>query len=375
MSTTEELIRRLDAQHTEIKDLHQKSSQATDRKLGEVTSRLTEVEQTLAQRRPTGGGYTGKTLGSMVIEAADFKEYTRRGCSGSVRIPIDLKTVTLQPGSAGALAVPDYQPDPVLIPRTRLTVRQLLAGGQTTSNLVKFTKQTGRTNAAAVVTEGGLKPESNITFDLEDAPVRTIATWVPVSRQAIDDAPVLQSVIDSELRYMIGLTEEEQILFGDGTGENILGLSAQVAAYNAPFTVSNPTNLDTVLLAIAQAQLSKIAATGVILNDIDWLKMQSTKDSQGRYILGGPGAASIGSTLWSLPVVATPAMSASEFMVGAFAIGAQVVDRMQTEVLISSEGSDNFRKNLYTVRAEERVALLVKIPEAIVFGDFDTATH
>lgn len=266
--TTEDLIALLDTQHGAIKAMHQK----TDQRVGEMAGRLTEVEQILVQRRGGGGPAADRTLGSIVTSSAQYKNFIgAMGSHGTVKIPIEA-ALTTAPNSAGGLIVPDQQREPVMIPRTRLTVRNLLAPGQTNSNLVKFTKQTGRTNAASVVTEGAEKPESNITFTLEDAPVRTIATWIPVSRQAMDDAQQLQSVINTELLYFIGLVEEEEILFGDGTGEHIQGLSVQVTTFSPPFVVVAHTRLDTILLAIAQAQQSKIVASGIILNDLDWLK-------------------------------------------------------------------------------------------------------
>lgn len=377
MSTTEKLIEHLDAQHTEIKGLHAKAGE----RLGTVEGRLTEVEQMLAQRRDGGGPSVSDGLGSIVTKSQGYKNFVAAGCKGTYRVPLEGKSITTLGTSGGGLIPEDRQREPVMIPRRRLTVRDLLAPGQTNSNLIKFTRQTGRTNNASVVTEGHPKPESNVTFELAEAPVRTIATWIPVSRQVMDDAPLLASTIDSELRYFIGLEEEEEILFGDGSGEHLRGLSVQVTNYDAPFTIEATTNLDIILIAIAQAQQSRVMTTGIVVNDLDWKKMQGIKDAQERYILGGPGGA-IGSALWQVPVVDTPAMPQGEFMVGAFAIAAQIVDRMQTEVLVSSEASytsggntvHSFISNMLVVRAEERVALAVKIPEAIVYGDFNTAT-
>ena len=179
----------------------------------------------------------------------------------------------------------------------------------------------------------------------------------------------LGSLIDAELRYGLQLEEEHQFLSGDGTGQNILGLIPQSTPYSAPFAVDHEQMLDVLLLAIAQAEASLIPADGVIVNSLDWRKMQALKDSQGRYLGSGPfGLAS--SLAWQLPVVATPSLEPGEFMVGGFKAAAQIFDRMDIEVLVSSEDRDNFIKNMLTVRAEERVALAVKRPQALVYGTY-----
>jgi HK97 family phage major capsid protein len=58
-----------------------------------------------------------------------------------------------------------------------------------------------------------------------------------------------------------------------------------------------------------------------------------------------------------------------KFLVGAFKLQT-LYDRMAPEVLISSENVDDFEKNLYTMRCEERIALAVKRPQALIYGDF-----
>ena len=78
-------------------------------------------------------------------------------------------------------------------------------------------------------------------------------------------------------------------------------------------------------------------------------------------------------TLWGLPVVATQSMASGKFLAGAFQLGAQIFDRMDAMVEISTEDDQNFRKNLVTVLAEERLALAVYRPEAFVKGDFAAA--
>ncbi|RWQ44928.1 phage major capsid protein, partial [Mesorhizobium sp.] len=99
-----------------------------------------------------------------------------------------------------------------------------LGAGRTSSASVEFLRQSGFVNRAAPVAEGAAKPESDITFELLDTKVRTIAHWVKASRQVLDDIPLLQTTIDGELRFGVAFAEDVQLLVGDGTGVNLHGM-------------------------------------------------------------------------------------------------------------------------------------------------------
>lgn len=68
------------------------------------------------------------------------------------------------------------------------------------------------------------KPESAITFTDKDAKAVVIAHWLKVTTQMLSDAPALQSFIDNILRHGLNIKLERQILAGDGTNGNMLGL-------------------------------------------------------------------------------------------------------------------------------------------------------
>lgn len=348
-------------------------------KHGELAGRLTEVEQTLAQKSKENEPAGAKSLGQMFVENDRVKAFNS-ATRGAVRVQInraDIMNVTGTVGSnnsvANSLVGTDRLPGIITPPERKLTIRDLLAPGQTSQGMVEYVQETGFTNNAAVVTEGSTKPQSELTFELKHAPVRTIAHIFKASRQILDDAPALRSYIDMRARYGLRLEEEDELLNGDGTGAHILGLIPSATAFNAAFEVEAKQRMDTIRLAILQVFLAEFPASGVVLNPTDWAAIQLTKDSQERYIIGNPQE---GNTprLWNLPVVETQAMDATEFLVGAFNMGAQLFDRMEIEVLLSTENSTDFEKNMVTIRAEERAALAVYRPAAFVTGDFDTAT-
>ncbi|WP_062220502.1 phage major capsid protein [Aureimonas sp. D3] len=338
-------------------------------RLSELSDRNLDLEQRLSSRFGGAGGREApKSLGEQVGASDAVKQFAAGGARGTVKVEVQ-NAITSASTSAGTLIVPEREAEVLGIPRRQMTIRQLLDQGSTTSNLVQYAKQTARTNAAAPVAEGALKPESNYEWRLSEAAVRTIAHWIPVSRQAMDDIPQLQGEIDGELRYGLDFAEEAQILKGSGVGENLNGLMTQATAYAAAFTPAAKTMIDTMRLALLQASLTEFPADGIVLHPTDWARIELTKDAGGNYIfanivqLAGP-------QLWGRPVISTQAQDEDNFLVGAFRAAAKIYDRMDVEVLISSEDRDNFVKNMLTVRAEKRLALAVKRPAALIKGRF-----
>ena len=257
----------------------------------------------------------------------------------------------------------------------RLTVRDLLTPGRTASNSVQYVKETGYANAAATVSEttGPTKPQSDIKFDVLTSNVTTIAHWVLATRQILDDVPMLQSYIDGRLTYGLALVEESQLLNGGGTGTDLNGIYTQATAFTPPITIPAPvTKIDVLRLAMLQTALSELMSTGVVLHPADWASIELLKDTTGQFIIGNPQG-NLSPTLWGQPVVATQSMATGKFLTGAFQLGAQIFDRMDAMVEISTEDDQNFRKNLVTILAEERLALAVYRPEAFVKGAFAAA--
>jgi HK97 family phage major capsid protein len=263
-------------------------------KIEAIETRNLDVEQKIAGIR--GGGRTSesqRSVGQQVAESDTLKSFVGNGARGSVRIPVKMAITSDSgsPGSAGDLIWSHRETEIVQLPRRTMTIRQLLFQGRTTSNLVEYARQTVRTNAAAPVAEGAAKPESNYVWDRADAPVRTIAHFVKVSRQAFDDAAQLQTEIDGELRYGLDLVEEAQLLKGSGAGQNLSGLVTQSTAYSPAFTPTSATMIDTLRLAVLQASLNEFPATGIVLNPIDWARIELLKDGRAA-TCGPPRAAS-----------------------------------------------------------------------------------
>jgi HK97 family phage major capsid protein len=372
MLELDELARRFDEHHTEVKGFFAESEKG----LKGVNARLGDIEQKMARRGGNGsrgGGQPAGSLGAELIAHPDFAQVKALANSrGKVTLELKTVTITSDAGVGGALVAPDFRPDPVLIQRRRLFVRDLVAPGSTVGNAVTYPRQTVRDLNASVVSEGVRKPQSSITFDIETAPVRTIAHWTKTSRQILDDAPQLQSTVDSELRYGLSLAEEQELLWGDGTGVHVLGVVPQSTAYdtsrNGTFTLE--TKFDTLAHALAQSEVALLPATGIVMNLDDLNMLKGVKNTIGNYIAdGGPFGPPI-SSIWGRPVVGTTVMPVGNFLVGAFLDGAQIFDRQGASVLVSTENEDDFVTNKATLLCEERLAFTVRRPQAFIYGTF-----
>jgi HK97 family phage major capsid protein len=342
---------------------------------GELQARLQAAEQLVVKLQDGGGDVRPASMGEEFIKAEGFEAFAAKHAAstakGSFTVPVKAAITSLGT-SAGDLIVP--QRVGLLMPVTqRLFLRDLLSWGRTTSNSIEYVRETGFTNNANVVSENPTnpKPESDLTFEMDSAPVATIAHWVRASRQVLSDAAMLASYIDGRLRYGLKLKEEAQLLKGSGVGLNINGIYTQASNYlNPGVSVQAETAIDRLRIALLQVTLAEYDADGIVLSPIDWAAIELSKTTDNAYLFATPtGLAAPG--LWGRPVVATKAMDVSDFLVGSFQQGAQGWDREDVSVTVSTEDRDNLVKNMVTILCESRVGMTVYRPEAFVKGDFD----
>lgn len=342
---------------------------------GELQARLAAAEQLVAEAAQGGGRPARpKTIGEQVASDEGFALWARRP-QGAFSVEVKA-AVTSDGASGGDLIVPDRVPGVIMGPQRRLTIRDLIAWGRTTSNSVEFARELVYTNAAAPVSENPSdgKPESNITFEDDTAPVVTIAHWIRASKQVLADAPMLQSLIDGRLRYGLKFVEEAQLLKGSGVGLNMDGIYTQASSYSNPgVTVDTETRIDRLRLALLQVELSEYSADAIVLNPIDWAAIELTKTATDKAYLFANPRGIVTPILWGRNVVPTQSMTASDFLVGAFGGGLAVQgwDREDMSVTVSLQDRDNVIKNMVTLLCEERAALTVYRPAAFVKGDFD----
>lgn len=286
--------------------------------------------------------------------------------------------------SAGAFITPDRTDIVELLGRRPLTIRNLVQVRRTNSDTVEYVAQTSHTNNAAVVPEatssasptsadlggplildpnGGYKPEGAWAYTEASVPVRTIAEWVPVTKRALADFQQLEDIINGELRDDLAETEENQILNGNGTGNNFTGINnwSGIQAHAR----GTDTILDAVRRALTKARtIGRVAPNALVLNPAQVEALDLLKDGQGQY-LGSTPFGQLIRTVWGVPVVESEAQPAGTGLLADFN-KCVLWDREAANVTMTNSHADFFIRNLVAILAEERLAFAVVRPSAVV---------
>jgi HK97 family phage major capsid protein len=341
----------------------------------ENLEKFVEAREAAQMRANLPGGGGARTLAEHLHQSAEFKQFVANNCRGRVILHFDSKQVAnLGYGTPGVL--PTYRvPEVIKPPQPKMRVRDLLRRYEITTGALEYVKEDVFTNAAAPVSEASSKPESDLTFVPTSVHLVTLAHWLTISKQSLEDLSVLRSYVDARLIDGLLDTEDEQILLGSGSGTNINGLVTQATAVAGTYATTGDNYIDKIGNALTELEDDKYTPDAIVVNPADWRRMLKAKTNAGgantgEYLLGGP--ASIAEPrLWGLPVVTCPKMPVGDFLVGQFSGSAALFAREPgITVEVSTEHSDFFIRNLVAIRAEERIALAVFRPGGFRYGSF-----
>jgi len=267
----------------------------------------------------------------------------------------------------------DKVPGIVFDPDRRERVRDLIAQGTTTSNAVTYVQEYAYDDSTDVTTEGAEYKQSAFDLKLISATVRKITAYILLSEEMLDDVEGLTSYISSRLPSKLKVKEDYQLLYGSGSGINLSGITTNATAYVDNLADDDISRVDVLVDAARQCRDDEYQATAMLIHPTDATLIKLTKDDNGNYIHPWIFMPSGQITLDGIPVVVTTAITAGQFLVGDFKLGAQVFDRKQASLEMSYENEDNFIKGMVTVRIAERLTLCVYRPKAFIYGTFSAA--
>ena len=137
----------------------------------------------------------------------------------------------------------------------------------------------------------------------------------------MEDVDYILSEIQQEIvsgPNSIRVQAENQILTGDGTGENHKGLFTYATPFAKPTgfnTMAAPTMYDAAMASVLQVTKANFTPDYLLVNPSDMLNMQLTKDSQGNYIMP-PFIGQNGMVIGGVRVAANNRVAEGSYLVG-----------------------------------------------------------
>lgn len=368
----------------EIADIEQKSGEATDLKAqierAEKSAALVkefgavDVEQ--EEQKPEAKG--ALTLGDHFAKSIGGEDGLRRLKSrgASVEAPEFVKANT-DPNSVGSSfgAVLTDVDQTIVRAYRRPVVSDLFGSGSINGTAVTYYIEGAVEGSFTTVAEAGQKPQIHIVNPTPVTDKLTkIAAWWDTSDEMVEDLPFMVSEINNRGQYLLTLAEEAQLLSGDGTGTNLTGLLNRSGIQTEAQAATNDNAQDTIFRALTKVQTATgLVADGIIINPVDYQALRLSKDANGQYYGGGFFVGEYGNggvvqqpPLWGYNTVVSAAVPSKTVVVGAFKAATTVYRKGGVRVESTNSDASKFTKDIITTRIEERLALAVRIPSAVV---------
>lgn len=351
------------ARNTEITALAKEAEQMAETE---------QIEENLKRRGDGGGGgiphpeptdeagkaKKEKSIGELFVESPAFKNWKTPGTTAS--LPFEIKTLFQTtagwaPEITRSPKIVDYAVNrPRMIDVMPMTTTQF-AGG-------KYMEETTYGDAAVEVAEGAVKPEAELALTERTFNLETIAVWIPVTEQQLEDVPRVQAYLENRLRFMLRRRLDRQLVLGSGVSPQIMGV------LNKPGIQTQAKGSDPVIDAIRKAA-TKVLVTGdaepnaFITHPNDWQDVVLLRTTDGIYIWGNPFTGQGPERIWGLSVVENPRITEGTGVVGDFVNFSEIVTKGGVDVQVGWI-NDMFTKNQRAIRVEMRAAAVWYRPTA-----------
>ena len=282
--------------------------------------------------------------------------------------------MTMNADFSGEVVPADRVPGYKYVPTRAVHIRSLIPQGSTSSDVVRFVKESGYSDGSAPKAEGATLGQTDFDMAADNNTVEKIGCYLRISEEMLADTPQLTSYISNRVPAKLLAKEDDQILNGNGTSPNLSGITVDAADFDesasAAFyqSINNANEFDVIVAALNQLSLSEYQADKIILHPTDFHKILLLKDSNNRY-LKDQVYSGLQPTFMGVPVILNTALAAGSFLLGNFSQGTQLWIRDNVSVEFFREDGTNVRDGFVTVRCVERVALTNYLPNSFVYGD------
>jgi HK97 family phage major capsid protein len=361
-----------------VKELIENNEQATEMKaaITSLEAKLEGIKEKAQEEAPKMGirAAITKAFADNIEAIKDIRE--KGGVMNLAVKAVGDMTITGN-YSGGTVGLSDLEQGVSRIVRRKPFMRELVNSAGITNKYAVWIEQANPEGGAGMVGEGVAKPQADFDLVEASAEVKKVAAWIKVSKEMVDDISFMRGEINNELIEIVELKLDEQILSGDGTGDNLNGLLnyAQPFTPAAQFVGAIPfaNDLDVLRVAMAQIANGNFMANYILMNPADVASMELTKTSTGEYTLPMFVPMADGITrVMNVPVIANNGVASGDYLVGDFTKSNL---RMREDLNIQvGYINDDFTRNMMTVLCEARACHFVKSNNvgAFVKGTFAT---
>lgn len=215
--------------------------------------------------------------------------------------------------------------------------------------------------AAAMVAEGAVFPESTAKWKEYNLPIRKIGDTLPVSEEFFEDEAMFSAELELFLITNVDIEVDDQIVNGDGTGQNLTGLVTSVPVYTPVASgISDASIYDLIVKTsedITKDRGSKYAPDVVFMNIVDINKMKLKKDANENYILP-PFVDRAGNVVDGVVVIEDNHVAANTMVQG----DRKFARLYRASGLTVSRGMVNaqFTEDMMTLKVRRRLAFLIR---------------
>jgi HK97 family phage major capsid protein len=348
---TAEQLKSIEAQLKELKDASVTNS------VEEVKSMREQIkEQILANTDEFGKLKTEKSASFGLV----------------IKAPADMLIST---NTTGRVARQDREVGTNRIVRRRPFVLDNVTVSPTNGNTLYWVDQVNPDGTPAMTAEGATKAQIDWDYIERSTPVRKITAFTKVSKEMLDDIDGFASDIEAELTERILLIADGQALTGDGTGQNIVGISVNATPFAGGAlanAVADANDIDVLRAGVAQVYRQEFVPNKIFIHPDKAALMDLQKGTDGHYLLA-PFVTADGMNVRGVMVETNTGVGADDFYVGDFTKYKFKV-RENISIQIGYDGND-WTKNMVTPLAEMRGAGYISSTNygAIVKGTFTVA--
>lgn len=346
---------------------------ANVKRVGEMFERPDGVKTSARLLHPDSAGEPVKSLGELITEHANFKNFRPGAREMSPEWGIDLaKDVGGGDLNTGVKAImttaAGWAPQAIRTGKvvekavTPIEIIDLIPGETTNQNAVVYMEETTLTNAAVEIAEGASYPAAALALTERTSPVRKIAVYLPVTDEQLEDVAQVQAYINNRLGYMVRARLGLQALKGDGITPNLEGL--QIRSGIGTYVLAGEPVFDAIVKGMDNVlNTGQATPDAVVINASDWWKkFRLARTPDGIYILGNPNEAGP-ANLWGLNVATAQQQTVGTALVGAYREFSGLAIKKNLSMSVGYV-NDDFVKGQQSIRCEMRVALQCYRPAA-----------